>query len=70
VYPTLLDVMGGNAYGWKGMGNSLLRDNVKSVAVNPHDVKGDRNDALVPRQKLSWDIADIMIKRHYLPADR
>jgi len=70
VYPTLLDLMGANTYGWKGMGNSLLRNNVRSVAVTPTEVKGDRDDALVPRQLESWDIAGIMIKRHYLPADR
>ena len=31
VYPTLLDVMGCNEYGWKGLGYSLFRTPVESA---------------------------------------
>jgi len=68
VYPTLLDLMGGNAYHWKGMGNSLLRNDVRSVVTAPGQVKGDTTSPLVPRQQAAWEVSELMIMRHYLPA--
>lgn len=61
VYPTLLDVMGANAYPWKGLGYSILRYPVKG-AVQPRNmtVIGDSTD-LTPHQFKAWDISRLMI---------
>ena len=61
VYPTLLDVMGANAYPWKGMGHSILRYPVRS-AVQPRNMSviGD-STALTPLQRRAWDISRLLI---------
>lgn len=61
VFPTLLDVMGGNAYPWKGLGHSLLRYDVKS-AIQPRNmsVLGD-STALTTQQRKAWDISRLLI---------
>ena len=61
VFPTLLDVMGANAYPWKGLGYSILRYPVKG-AVQPRNmtVIGD-STALTPHQFKAWDISRWMI---------
>ena len=61
VYPTLLDVMGANAYPWKGLGYSILRYQVES-AIQPRNmtVIGD-STALTPMQREAWDISRLLI---------
>lgn len=61
VYPTLLDVMGANAYPWKGLGHSLLRYDVRS-AIQPRNmtVLGD-STTLTPQQRQAWDISRLLI---------
>lgn len=61
VYPTLLDVMGANAYPWKGLGHSILRYPVRS-AVQPRNMSviGD-STALTPLQRRAWDISRLLI---------
>lgn len=61
VFPTLLDVMGANAYPWKGLGHSLLRYDVTS-AIQPRNmtVLGD-STALTPQQRQAWDISRLLI---------
>ena len=61
VYPTLLDVMGANAYPWKGLGYSILRYPVAG-AFQPRNmtVIGD-STALTPQQRRAWDIGRLLI---------
>lgn len=61
VYPTLLDVMGANAYPWKGLGYSILRYPV-SGAFQPRNmtVIGD-STSLTPGQRQAWDISRLLI---------
>ena len=61
VYPTLLDVMGANAYPWKGLGHSILRCPV-SGAIQPRNmsVLGD-STSLTPHQREAWDISRWLI---------
>ena len=60
-FPTILDVMGANAYPWKGLGHSLLRHDVRS-AIQPRNmsVLGD-STALTPQQRQAWDISRLLI---------
>ena len=61
VFPTLLDVMGANAYPWKGLGYSILRYPV-SGAIQPRNmsVLGD-STILTPHQREAWDISRWLI---------
>ena len=61
VFPTLLDVMGANAYPWKGLGHSILRYPVTS-AIQPANmsVLGD-SCALTPHQYKVWEISPLLI---------
>ena len=63
IYPTILDLIGCNDYHWKGLGQSILRTEVQSVAVSPTEVIGHSN--LEDRQKQAWDISRIMITKHW-----
>ena len=61
VFPTLLDVMGANAYSWKGLGHSILRYPVKgTIFPRNMSVIGD-STALTPHQRRAWDISERMI---------
>ena len=61
VYPTLLDVMGANAYPWKGLGYSILRYPVAG-AIQPRNMSviGDSTD-LTHHQLQAWDITRLLI---------
>ena len=61
VYPTLLDVMGANAYPWKGLGHSILRYPVVG-AIQPRNMSviGD-SSSLTPQQRQAWDISRLLI---------
>ena len=59
VYPTLLDLTGSNAYGWKGLGQSLLRGIPGTVAQGPNDTVG--GSELQSRQHQAWDISRLLI---------
>ena len=61
VYPTLLDVMGANAYPWKGLGHSILRYPVAG-AIQPRNMSviGD-STAITPQQRKAWDISRLLI---------
>lgn len=61
VYPTLLDVMGANAYPWKGLGHSILRYPVAG-AIQPRNMSviGD-STVLTPQQRKAWDISRLLI---------
>ena len=61
VFPTLLDVMGANAYPWKGLGHSILRYPVKS-AIQPRNMSviGD-STGLTTQQRQAWDVSPLII---------
>ena len=63
IYPPSLDLIGCNDYQWKGLGHSLLRTEVQSVAASPTEVIGHSN--LEDRQKQAWDVSRIMITKHW-----
>ena len=70
VYPTLLDVMGANAYPWKGLGYSILRYPV-SGAIQPRNmsVLGD-STSLTRHQREAWDISSFLIFDSCAPISR
>ena len=70
VYPTLLDVMGANAYPWKGLGYSILRYPV-SGAIQPRNmsVLGD-STSLTRHQREAWDISRFLIFDSCAPISR
>ena len=61
VFPTLLDVMGANAYEWKGLGHSILRYPVTSAIQHRNmTIIGD-SSSLTPHQFKAWDISRCLI---------
>lgn len=68
VYPTLLDLLGLNSQKWKGLGYSLLRNEITSAATSPSSIAG--NSTLINRQQEAWRISDLMItSRWFSPKD-
>ena len=59
IYPTLLDLLGLNSQTWKGLGYSVLRNNITSVATAPTTIAG--NSPLKSRQQEAWRISDLII---------
>ena len=60
LYPTLLDIMGANAYWWKGLGYSLLRNDVESAVPAPGETTG--SSTLLNHQRQAWPISETLIK--------
>ncbi len=62
VFPTMLDVMGANAYPWKGLGHSILRYPVVG-AIQPRNMSviGDSTNVLTTQQRQVWDISRLLI---------
>ncbi|MBR5086093.1 MAG: LTA synthase family protein [Muribaculaceae bacterium] len=66
IYPTLMDLLGLNFNQWKGLGLSILRNDICSVATSPNSAAGD--SPLLNRQKQAWRISDMIItSRWYEP---
>lgn len=66
IYPTVLDVMGANAYHWKGLGNSVLREpQVESAVTFAGSVVGNAASPLATRQRKAWQISNSIIKHNY-----
>ena len=59
IYPTLLDLLGLNFQKWKGLGYSLLRNDISSAATSPSSIAG--NSTLSSRQQEAWHISDMII---------
>ena len=61
VFPTLLDVMGANNYSWKGLGYSLLRNDIRG-AIQPRNMSviGD-STALTSHQRQAWQVSRLII---------
>lgn len=60
IYPTLLDVIDLNDYPWKGLGHSLLRNNICSAAESTDDTFG--TSQLLKQQQEAWTVSDILIR--------
>lgn len=62
VFPTMLDVMGANAYPWKGLGHSILRYPITG-AVQPRNMSviGDSASVYTRHQRQAWDISRMLI---------
>lgn len=65
IYPTLLDIMGANAYWWKGLGHSLLRNNIRSAVPAPSETAGDTSSPLFPHQNKAWQVSNTLIKTNW-----
>ena len=63
IYPTLLDIMGCNSQPWKGLGFSLQRYLITSVATAPGEMAG--TSSLSDRQQQAWRISDLLITSRY-----
>lgn len=69
LYPTLLDLLGLNAYPWHGMGQSIFDPSKQPFAL--HQIKGMRGDTskLTPEQlkhaRDAYDIGDLIITTNY-----
>lgn len=65
MYPTLLDIMGANAYWWKGLGYSLLRNDVHSAVPAPGETAGDKSSKLLRHQQDAWGVSNTLIKTNW-----
>lgn len=67
IYPTILDLCGVNEtpHGWRGLGRSILDDNLRSAVSPDGVVHGVGDSTLVERQKKAWDINELIIKSNY-----
>lgn len=63
LYPTLLDLMGANNYRWKGLGYSLLRNNITSAVPAPGEECGV--SPLLNHQLKAWDVSTTLIKSNW-----
>ena len=64
VYPTILDVMGLNASSsWKGLGHSVLRYDISSVATSADE--GVANSSMLASQRQAWTVSGIMIRANW-----
>lgn len=65
IYPTLLDIMGANAYWWKGLGHSLLRNDIHSAVPAPGETAGDISSPLFRHQNDAWQVSNTLIKTNW-----
>jgi len=64
VFPTLLDLMGANAYPWHGLGYSLMRGNGNAASPAPNVITPPgTTDSL--RLQQAWDISRDIIQGNY-----
>lgn len=65
IYPTILDIMGANGYWWKGLGHSLLRNDVRSAVPAPGETAGDTSSPLMHHQTEAWQVSNTLIKTNW-----
>lgn len=69
MYPSLLDLMGLDDYGWRGLGHSILDPAKKGFAISPQmEIIGDTEDASaeeISHAKEAYDISDLIISCDY-----
>lgn len=65
MYPTLLDLLGCDAYLWRGLGRSVFSPHKKGFAISPQlEVIGDTvgvSEEEIMHAKKAWEISDLMI---------
>ena len=59
IFPTLMDLLGLNEHKWKGLGLSVMRNDICSAAVSPSVVAG--SSPMLLRQQQAWRISDMII---------
>ena len=67
IYPTLIDLMGLNDQKWRGLGYSILRNDIHSVATAPSAAAG--SSPLLSRQQQAWRISEMIIKSRWYDKD-
>ena len=67
IYPTLIDLMGLNDQKWRGLGYSILRNDIHSVATAPSAAAG--SSPLLSRQQQAWRISEMIIKIRWYDKD-
>lgn len=70
LYPTIMDLLGLNAYEWKGLGHSILKAHSPKYAVSPQlEIVGETEDVaeeyLIHAGK-TWNISDHLIRFNLL----
>ena len=68
IYPILLDLLGLNTQTWKGLGYSVLRNNITSAATAPTMTAGD--SPLISHQKEAWNISDLIITSRWFDTQK
>ena len=68
IFPTVTELLGTENSHWSGLGNSILRGDVTSVAVSPTQAMG--SSSIVNRQKEAWKISEkIITSRWFEPRE-
>ena len=70
IYPTLLDIMGTNFYWWKGLGYSMLRNDIHSAVPAPGETAGNTSSSLFPHQNEAWQVSNTLIKTNWWQKSR
>lgn len=69
MYTTLLDLLGADAYPWRGMGQSIFSPNKKGYALSSQmEIVGDTAGVSleeIAHAKKAWDISDLIICSDY-----
>lgn len=65
IYPTILDIMGANSYWWKGLGYSLLRNEIHSAVPAPGEMAGDATSPQFRHQNDAWQVSNTLIKTNW-----
>jgi lipoteichoic acid synthase len=69
IYPTLIDLLGLEDYGWHGLGISIFNKNKKGFAIDAKrsicgDIDGVSKDE-IDHAKAAWQISDLIISRNF-----
>ncbi len=66
IYPTLLDILGVEDYGWRGVGHSLLRPGHPNAALNCEGQMVGLSDEKVHNElEEAWKMSQIIIRSNY-----
>lgn len=66
IYPTLLDILGIENYGWRGVGHSLLRPGHPNAAINCEGhVVGRPNADTLRQLEDAWRMSQLIIRSNY-----
>lgn len=66
IYPTLLDILGLENYGWRGLGLSLLRHNPSGATRRNFEIYGELTPEEAKRQNTAWKVSELIIRSDYI----